>query len=207
MGEKILYIIRHGETEFNRQGIIQGSGVDSSLNNTGHEQARLFYEAYRHISFDKVYISALQRTRQSVHAFLEAGLPYEVKAELNEINWGNFEGQMSHYALHQQYLHMIERWRQGHYHETIPGGESPQQLQQRQKVALDGIMARPDEKQVLICMHGRAMKSFLCLLLQKELKHMEDFQHSNLCLYQLAYAEGKFSLLKANDTEHLQGNS
>ncbi|MFM8374363.1 MAG: histidine phosphatase family protein, partial [Bacteroidota bacterium] len=37
-----VYFIRHGETDFNRQGIIQGRGVDSDLNETGRQQARAF---------------------------------------------------------------------------------------------------------------------------------------------------------------------
>ena len=38
-----LYIMRHAETEFNRKGIIQGSEVDSSINNVGDYQAERFY--------------------------------------------------------------------------------------------------------------------------------------------------------------------
>ena len=50
---KTIYLIRHGETEFNRMGIVQGSGIDSDLNETGILQARAFFETYRHITFNK----------------------------------------------------------------------------------------------------------------------------------------------------------
>jgi probable phosphoglycerate mutase len=42
-----FFIIRHGETDFNLQGIVQGRGVDPSLNETGRRQANQFYEYYK----------------------------------------------------------------------------------------------------------------------------------------------------------------
>ena len=48
---KEIYIIRHGETDYNRQGIVQGQGVDTSLNDLGRRQASAFFEHYRHIDF------------------------------------------------------------------------------------------------------------------------------------------------------------
>ena len=44
---KKIYLIRHGQTDFNLQGIVQGSGVDADLNDTGKAQADFFYEKYK----------------------------------------------------------------------------------------------------------------------------------------------------------------
>jgi len=44
--KKTIYIIRHGETDLNRLGIVQGRGMDTSLNEKGLEQAEAFYQAY-----------------------------------------------------------------------------------------------------------------------------------------------------------------
>ncbi|WP_282456203.1 histidine phosphatase family protein [Chitinophaga sedimenti] len=73
--EKELYIIRHGETDFNRQGIVQGRGVNSDLNAMGVAQAEAFYEHYKHIPFDKVYTSSLKRTHQTVKKFWTTNCP------------------------------------------------------------------------------------------------------------------------------------
>jgi probable phosphoglycerate mutase len=99
---------------------------------------------------------------------------------------------------------MVNGWNIGDDHARINNGESPAELQARQKVAVHHIMNQEQEKNILICMHGRAMKSLLCLLLNKPLKEMEDFQHTNLCLYVLEYDNQQFRLLKQNDTMHLQ---
>lgn len=201
--EKYLYIVRHGETDFNRLNIVQGSGVDTELNATGQEQARLFHVAYGQHAFDKVYTSSLRRTQQSVQRFIDQGIPHEKLPALNEISWGDIEGK--HQTPEQKLLYwdVVTRWNTGELDARVANGESPVEMQERQRTAVSRIMQHTHEKQVLICMHGRAMKSFLCLLLDLPLTRMEDFQHSNLCLYLLKYRDGRFELLKKNDLAHL----
>lgn len=46
---KNIYILRHGETENNRLAIVQGSGIDGTLNQKGEEQAKAFYQKYQEI--------------------------------------------------------------------------------------------------------------------------------------------------------------
>ena len=54
--------MRHAQTEYNKKGIIQGSEVDSDINDFGENQSSLFYNFYKSIPFDMVYVSALKRT-------------------------------------------------------------------------------------------------------------------------------------------------
>ena len=197
-------MIRHGETEYNKQGIIQGSGINSDLNATGLSQASQFYMAYKHIKFDKIYISELKRTYQSVSPFIDKNFRHEKLSGLNEINWGIMEGQLPN-AINQLHYHqMIANWKAGYLDNTIENGETPLQMFARQQEALKKIMEAKDEKTILICMHGRAIRSFLCLLLDKPLQTMESFYHSNFCLYILEHkAEGKFEIKLENSTRHL----
>jgi phosphoserine phosphatase len=202
MAIKNLYIIRHGETEFNKLNIVQGSGVDMPLNETGLKQAEQFYHAYKTHPFQVVYTSALVRSQQSVQSFINGGMRHIALPQLNEISWGDFEGKQQTPEQKQVYWHMINEWNAGNLDAKIPNGESPKEMQTRQQLALHTIMQSP-ETEILICMHGRAMKSFLCLMLNVPLTQMEKFQHSNLCLYQLQFSEQKFTLVTANDTAHL----
>ena len=57
-----LYIIRHAETEYNKLGLIQGSEVDSELNEVGIKQSELFYDFYKELDIKKIYVSGLKRT-------------------------------------------------------------------------------------------------------------------------------------------------
>ena len=77
MKSKKIYLVRHGQTDFNLKGIVQGSGVNSSLNKVGRQQANAFFAAYRNVRFDKIYTSELKRTQESVRKFIEKGIPYE----------------------------------------------------------------------------------------------------------------------------------
>ena len=201
--KKTIYIIRHGETEYNKQGIIQGSGIDSDLNETGRKQADQFHKAYHHLHFDAIYTSELKRTQQSVAAFRENGASIQTMPELNEINWGIFEGLKGTPDSHKIYLAMTEDWKAGLLDRSVQGGETPNQLQRRQAKGLEKIMAKSGEMQILIAMHGRAMRSFLCLLTDTPLQRMDEFKHNNLCLYKLEYDGQDFEIKEHNCSKHL----
>jgi probable phosphoglycerate mutase len=200
---KKIYLIRHGETTYNKLGLVQGSGIDSDLNEEGREQALAFFNHYQHIPFDKVYTSKLKRTHQSVQSFLNSGLPWQQLEGLNEMSWGYKEGKVISDADNEQYINMLLAWNHGDYTQKVPGGESPLEVQERQKLAWEYIMSNEHEQHVLVCMHGRAIRILLCLLLGVPLKEMDNFQHRNLCLYLLSYQNGTYSIEKTCDTEHL----
>jgi len=204
LNSKKIYIVRHGQTDFNLQNIVQGSGVDSNLNSRGIAQAQAFFEHYKDVAFDKVYTSTLKRTKQTVQGFLDKGIPTEALAGLNEISWGNKEGFKITPDEDQYYHYMLKQWQTGNTTLRIEGGESPDDVVVRMKPAVDYIMSKSDEQTVLICMHGRAIRILLCILLNYPLKSMDMFEHENLCLYLLEYDGDKFTIRLHNDISHLR---
>ncbi|MDJ1483809.1 histidine phosphatase family protein [Cytophagaceae bacterium YF14B1] len=204
MKTKEIYLIRHGETDYNRKGIVQGSGVDTDLNDLGRSQAQAFFEKYQHIPFKKVYTSVLKRAIQSVSGFLSLGLPHEKYAGLNEISWGHREGQRITPEEDAYYHSVLAAWADGEDYLRIDGGESPADVQARQKPVIDTIVSRPEEDVILVCMHGRAMRILLSMLAETPLKDMDQYEHSNLCLYKLEYDGKKFTIVAHNDIQHLQ---
>jgi len=201
---KKIYLIRHGQTDFNLQGIVQGSGVDTSLNGRGREQAMAFFQVYKHVPFDKIYTSALKRSFESVQGFIELGLPYEKLSGLNEISWGRNEGQVITPDEDAYYHRMLTLWGQGETSTRIVGGESPDEVAARQRPAIQHIMSKEEEKTILICMHGRAIRILLCQLMNRPLKDMDSFEHQNLCLYLLNYTGSSYVIEKHNDVTHLK---
>lgn len=188
----------------NLKGIVQGSGVDSSLNKTGILQANKFYKKYSQTALDKIYISALERTKQSVQKFITNGIPTKALPELNEISWGIREGLAVDEEGNAYYQNMLKEWRMGQTDFRIEGGESPNEVAIRLKTALDHIMSKDDENEILICMHGRAMRIMLCLMLNYPLKCMDIFEHDNLCLYELHYTGSFFTVAKFKDLSHMK---
>ncbi|WP_262249566.1 histidine phosphatase family protein [Parapedobacter soli] len=201
--EKTLYIIRHGQTDLNLKGIVQGRGIDSPLNETGKRQAEAFYTHYRDVPFDKIYTSTLVRTHQTVAPFV--GVAKEQLAGLDEIGWGIYEGKEQHPDIMSGFADLIERWRKGELDRAVEGGETPNQLAERQRKALDHILSQPHERTVLICMHGRAMRIFLCLLMGLDIATMDDFPHTNTALYKVQYDGRRFAIVDPYNIEHLAG--
>ncbi|AHM62520.1 phosphoglycerate mutase [Flammeovirgaceae bacterium 311] len=203
MKQKKIYLIRHGQTDYNKNGMVQGSGIDTPLNEEGYRQAELFWHAYKDYPFDVVYTSALQRTQQSVQKFLDAGFPHVVFEGLNEINWGHKEGKPFTREEHDHYLQVVKAWQQGELHVLIEGGESPLDVQHRQEVVLKYLLEEEEGETILICMHGRAMRILLCYMLHYPLQNMDHFEHDNLGLYELTWTGSMFIVDRYNDRRHL----
>ena len=200
---RTIFLLRHGQTDFNVRGIVQGSGVDSSLNDTGRQQAAQFFAAYGHVPFDKVYTSALRRTHESVQQFLDLGLPHEAHSGLNEISWGVREGTRITMEEDEEYRRVLANWNAGDTHARLTGGESPEEVAARQRPFIELLRARDDERTILVCLHGRALRVLLCQLLNYPLSCMEGFEHSNLCLYKLEYTGSVFTVKNFLDVSHL----
>ncbi len=203
MYRKQLYILRHGQTDHNRYGIVQGSGVDSSLNATGMMQARAFYERYRDQQFDLLMCSDLQRTYQTIKPFIDHGIPFERYPEINEINWGEHEGKKSDPVLIENYKQVVEAWENGHFDVSVPKGESASMLANRIRSFLDVLAARQEEK-ILICSHGRTLRCMLCLIKGEPISNMSLYEHENTGLNIVEYDGLKYEVHIHNDTSHLQ---
>jgi phosphoserine phosphatase len=204
LNRKKIYLIRHGQTDFNLKGVVQGSGIDAPLNATGLAQAKAFFDAYQSVSFDHVYYTGLIRTQQSIQKFLDLGIPSKSLPDLNEICWGKYEGTPMTPEEGEYYKHMLNQWRQGNLDYCIEGGESPNQVADRMRSGIKTILEGPGEN-ILVCMHGRAMRIFLSVLLNFDLRYMDNFEHHNLCLYLLEQlSDGTFVVRKNNSQDHLK---
>lgn len=201
--KKILYIIRHGETELNKLGIVQGRGMDTNLNAKGREQAEAFYRAYKHIPFDKIYTSTLKRTHQTVQKFIDSNIPWTQYPGLDELGWGIYEGKENSEHIRTEFHQITHQWQAGELHQKFEMGESPLDVKERQLAVLEKLIEENDDENILICMHGRALRLFLCLLTNRPLSEMDTFPHSNTTLYKVEFDGKDFHILDFNNTNHL----
>lgn len=132
-------------------------------------------------------------------------MPHEEYVALNEISWGNREGQRITPEEDAYYHHMLKEWQAGNTSIPIEGGESPDEVAARQRPFLELIKSRPDDNTILVCMHGRAMRILLCQMLHYPLRSMDMFEHENLGLYLLNYTGTQFIVELHNNTDHLKG--
>ena len=200
MYPKKIYLTRHGETDYNKNKIVQGGTINAPLNDTGLTQAQLFSEAFKEEKFGHIITSTLIRTHQSVNKFIEKNIPLTQEAGLNEISWGKYDG--TPLFDNQYYWDTVESWKKGETDLKIENGESPQDVYNRQIDVIKRFKEIKTER-VLVCMHGRAMRILLCNLLELPLIQMDNFKHANLGLYIIKFDGTKFTLEKENYTEHL----
>lgn len=198
-----LYIIRHGETDYNVRGVVQGGGIDSDLNEKGRWQAERFFSQYHSQDFDLVCCSALKRTHQTVAAFVAAGTPVCYDARLNEMGWGQLEGAEADAEVMHTFKEALAKWEQGHLDWGLADGETPNQVAARCWAGLTELMALHPHKKILVCTHGRVLRIVLCLLLGYPLTQMQHFKHSNTALNLVRRTGHAFTLDKVNDTSHL----
>lgn len=142
MKVKKIYLIRHGQTEYNNRGIVQGRGINTNLNETGLQQAHAFFEHYKDVPFKKIYSSSLQRTTQTVQPFIDLGIPHKALPGLDEISWGVSEGKEYTAQNNSRYYQIIREWKDGNIEGKIIGGESPLDVQERQMKAMEYILSK-----------------------------------------------------------------
>lgn len=201
-----LYLVRHGETEYNRRDIVQGGGIDSSLNNTGRAQAEALAGRLSSESIDAVYASTLRRAKQT--AEIVAG-PHEPVSktflrDLEEMAWGVFEGDLPSPEREEAMAAVKEDWRDGHYDRAIEGGESIREVQVRARRALKHIVTREAGRTVVVVAHGRYLRVLLATVLPSYgLEDMHRLDHTNTCVNRLVCRGGDFEAELLNCTSHL----
>lgn len=149
----IVAFIRHGQTDWNRDGLLQGSS-DIPLNDTGRAQAEDALMTLRSRPWDAVVSSPLRRARETAQIIADGlGIPLgEAYPELVERDYGALEGTSSAAA--------IERWPTREY----PGAESLDAVATRGTEALARIAADHPDGAVLVVCHGTIIRYTLARL-------------------------------------------
>ncbi len=205
MKKKHIYIVRHGETDQNRLGIVQGRGIDSHLNETGLWQAKAFFHHYNSIDFERIYCSSQLRSYQTIQNFVNDTRILHKDERIDEINWGEHEGKAGDEELMLKYDRIIQSWSNGNYHDRADGGESALDL----FIRLQGFFIDLHEAEfntALICTHGRTLRVLICLIKELPLSFMEQIKHQNTGLYQAIYHQGSWDVVLENDCSHLIQN-
>lgn len=147
----LLTLVRHGETEWNRQRRIQGS-TDIPLNDTGRAQASMAANLLRRRAWDAVYTSPLSRAAETAEVIArELGLSSPTSVpQLVERHYGDAEGLSD--------TELAARYPQG---VRVPGRESREQLTARVMSALTGIAEDHVGEAVVVVSHGGVIRAVL----------------------------------------------
>ena len=160
---RVLYLARHGETSWNREGRWQGH-TDIALNETGHGQARALGELLRGRDIGRIHTSDLARARQTAETAAEIlGISeVVVDAALRERSFGIFEG-LTRRECEERHPDLWTSYR-ADPRQVPPGAESQEALAERVHAAVGRAVARrhaADDLPVLVVSHGGSIRALL----------------------------------------------
>jgi broad specificity phosphatase PhoE len=165
-----IWLVRHGQTDWNVQGRWQGQTPDAPpLNAAGLAQAQTLAEqladqaARDGIAFAALYSSDLLRARQTAEVIARRlGLPVRLDARLREAHLGAWEGMLGdEVAL--RYVAELDERRRDPVHSRPPQGESVYEVAARVGQAFDAIAHAHPDQHVVVVSHGLALAAGLCL--------------------------------------------
>ncbi|MCD4685948.1 MAG: histidine phosphatase family protein [Anaerolineae bacterium] len=157
-----VYLIRHGETDWNAAGRWQGH-APVPLNESGLTQSAALgrYLAQHNVTLAALYSSDLKRAFQTAAAVAEAlAMETQTDTRLRETDLGVWQG-MTRTEVEawdgERYAELVADWYTG----PRPGGESRQQVETRMRAVFDAIIARHTDQTVALVSHGGSLGMLL----------------------------------------------
>ena len=157
----LIYLIRHGETDFNLERRYQGMYLESHLTDAGRAQARAASPLYRDIPFSRIYVSSSERTRETASLLFPERNDFIFRDDLRETDVGELAGNLISEFEEKfgERYHLFQKTRDY----SIFGGESREALLERARSAIDAILADGDGN-VAIVTHGGTVRVLLTAL-------------------------------------------
>lgn len=191
----VLYIVRHGETDWNVEHRYLGS-TDLPLNERGLEQAAALADRFRDIPLAAVYASDLSRSYQTAEIIGRPhGLQVSVLPELRELSFGDWEG-LSESEIAERYgVDFYRNWKEDPGVIPIPRGESLDNLLTRSLAGIEKIKACHPQERVLLVTHGGNMMALGCHFNEEPLSRFWDYFPDNSAVYTLTMKDDGLSLV------------
>lgn len=155
-----LYIIRHGQTDWNRAHRLQGR-TDIPLNEWGRLVAELTREGLKDVAFDAAFTSPLIRAKETAELVLEGRhIPIIEDERIIEVNFGAYEGES--FQLDNENLQNFFSKPEVYY--PVDGSESMESILERTGDFLSELYQNPkyQDSTILISTHGAALCGLLC---------------------------------------------
>ena len=197
-----IFLIRHGETEWNKSGRLQGTS-NVALADAGIEQAKLLAARNSFPEIHAIYSSDLDRALATAKILGDAlNLPVQSVAGLREINFGEWEGK-SISQLASECPADVETFFTEPEQFIPPNGETFLQCQARVFNALKKIVADNENRNAIIVSHGAVIRLIICAALDIPIRRMWSIAQFNTAVSILRVDEEKFTVELLNSTAHL----
>ena len=198
-----IILIRHGETDWNKEKIFRGR-IDVKLNENGKTQSKHLAKVLSNFKIDAIYSSPLSRaleTAKSIRHLCENGIiPNE---GFIDINYGDWQG-LSHKQVIETYPKIYEDWIKNPEKVNFPNGETLKDVKNRSFAALNEIAQQHEDGVIVIVAHRVVCKVILCAMLGIDVSHFWHLKQDTCCINIIEKKNNRFIIDKMNDTCHLK---
>lgn len=198
-----LILVRHGETEINRLGRIQGVG-QAPLNATGRRQAAAVARGLAPDAPFRLYSSPLLRAEQTAHAISDhTGIVVANEAGLSEMDVGEFDG-LTGPQLRERSPDVMRMWDENPAETVMPGGESLSMVCDRAWRTISRLADRHAEGTVVAVTHNFTIQMILCAALDMPLNSFRKLTVDLGSITRLEISDGRQKQISVNETWHLR---
>lgn len=196
-----LFLVRHGETKENRDGIIQGQTY-GELSKLGRLQAIKIALRLKEEKFDHVYVSDLRRAVDTAQEILRFhnGVPVSFHKELREQNLGLLEGKPINSLMEE-----IKRQEVDFLSFIPPDGESVREMNRRVCGFYRSILEKHKDHKILVVTHGGVIILMLLHIFGWDISRYSELvpQNTALSVIDIHSGEGRHHVILLNSVDHL----
>ena len=202
----IVYLIRHGETMWNREKRLQGH-IDIGLNDAGYWQAECLARHMAGKNLAAVISSDLSRAIDTAKPIAEHhDLDLIFDPALRERHYGIMQG-LSHQEIAKNHPRNHAAWKNREVDFQPESGESLQQFYDRVVDAVKHWADAYPNQEIAVVAHGGVLDCLNRAASNKTLAQARDFEILNASLNTLSYKDGRFELIQWGDVSHLENST
>lgn len=200
---KRLYLVRHGESEWNILKKIQGQR-DTLLTKKGIKQAEKIANRLSNEKIDNIYSSDLKRAFKTAEV-IGNKLKLKVNSDKNfrEINFGSWEGITKKDLIERHYEKYL-LWMKEPHKLKLEDAETLSDLQKRTMEGINRISELNPNKNILVVSHSAAIKTIIIELLEMDISYFSKMSLDNVSLSIIEFRDYNNVLKLFNDTCHLK---
>jgi broad specificity phosphatase PhoE len=198
-----LILVRHGDTEWNTAGVIQGHNP-TPLSQLGRNQAKAVAKALATETLAGLFSSSLNRAVETARMIAEPhGIAVRELDGLREVDAGHLVGLTSK-EYSERFPEFASQWRTDAAFTRMPGGESIDELRERGWEAILGIFEKHPTGTVVAVSHNFTIQTILCSALHIPIANFRSLRHNTASYSILEMREAFCAIELLNETCHLQ---
>jgi len=201
--QPFIFLIRHGRTEWNKKKVFRGH-IDIPLDEVGENQAKATGKFLQDINLSIIYSSPLKRALQTakiIKKYQSKNVKVIAYPGFLDLSYGEWQGK-TYEKVKKNYPELYQVWEKEPYRVKIPKGETLLEARRRSWQALQQVILKY-QGFIGIVSHRVINKLLICGMLGIDESGFWRIKQDPCCINIAKYHNGRFTILKLNDTCHI----